>query len=132
MPIFWLLPFQILLFKKAYAIHKAPIVISILFIGSSLTLIFLSSGLLGVTMRYTVDFLPLLLIGFLFSQPIYMNLHFDKSSGGIKAVYIYFYILITASCIISFFLSLSGYMDSLKRLNPNTWNILKNFFTALI
>ena len=132
MPIFWLLPFQILLFKKAYAIHKAPIVISILFIGSSLTLIFLSSGLLGVTMRYTVDFLPLLLIGFLFSQPIYMNLLFDKSSGGIKAGYIYFYILITASCIISFFLSLSGYMDSLKRLNPNTWNILKNFFTALI
>lgn len=132
MPIFWLLPFQILLFKKAYAIHKAPIVISILFIGSSLTLIFLSSGLLGVTMRYTVDFLPLLLIGFLFSQPIYMNLLYDKSSGGVKAGYIYFYILIVASCVISFFLSLSGYVDSLKRLNPNTWNILKTFFTALI
>lgn len=132
MPIFWVLPFQILLFKRAYSIHKAPISISMLFIGSSLTLILLSSGLMGVTMRYTVDFLPLLLIGFLFSQPIYMNLLYNKSSGGVKAGYIYFYILIAASCVISFFLSLSGYMDSLKRLNPNTWNILKNFFTALI
>lgn len=132
MPIFWVLPFQILLFKKAYSIYKAPIVISTLFIGSSLTLIVLSSGLLGVTMRYTVDFLPLLLIGFLLSQPLYMNLLYEKSTGGIKAGYIYFYILITVSCVISFFLSLSGYMDSLKRLNPNTWNILKKLFTALI
>lgn len=132
MPIFWVLPFQILLLKRAYSIHKAPIVISMLFIGSSLALILLSSGLIGVTMRYTVDFLPLLLIGFLFSQPIYMNLLYDKSLGGIQAGYIYFYFLITASCVISFFLSLSGYIDSLKRLNPNTWNMLKTFFTALI
>ena len=132
MPIFWILPFQILLFKNAFSLHKAPILISTVFIGSSLTLILLFSGFLGVSMRYTVEFLPLLLLGFLFSQPLYMNLLYEKSTGGIKAGYIYFYILISLSCVISFFLSLSGYLDSLKRLNPDTWNMLKNFFTALI
>ena len=132
LPIFWLIPMQFFLANEIYKANRKLFLVTASFIAMGTINLIFASGLMGVTMRYTLEFLPLLLTGLLLAQPLYVDLIFDKYPKGVKVGNSYFYILIVITCTISFFLSLSGYLDSLKKLNPRMWDTLKNFFTAFI
>ena len=61
-----------------------------------------------------------------------MHIIFDSKSGGLKAGFVYLYGSIFITCVISFFISLTGYLNTLQRSNPETWKILKDFFTYFL
>jgi hypothetical protein len=127
-PFFWLTP--LFYFSRKELKKDNPLlysVLSLLFL-SALVCVILLSQLHGVTMRYTVDFIPLILIvslvGYFYSTKY---VFVDNSVGKLIASYL-FYASISLSCLISIFSSFTGTYNVLESINPELFNKLYSFF----
>ena len=127
-PVFWLAFLSLPLMNRLYSLNKeiTTISLSIFFFGL-FNLVFFSMSL-GVTMRYMTEFMPLILLSFLFMFNISSGYIFNSRTGGTFAGYFLYYLLSFISCLISFFISFTGYADSLKNQNPAAWENIKIFF----
>ena len=126
-PVFWLFLAPIITLNSLYKRYKELTFIALLLgLAGFLEMLFLSS-LPGVTMRYMVDFMPLLLLGGSILLAAF-TAQFIQDTEVVRVWYSYLYICVGITCLITIFLSLTGYYEILKMSNPELYNMMKNFF----
>lgn len=131
-PIYWLIFLPLFSLSKIMKAYTLPLIICIIFIISSFLTLLVNSTMVGVTMRYIVDFSPLLLLSILVLFVISRDFVFSYDRSGYLTSSFIFYSLALSSIMISFFMGMSGYYNSFYHKNIKLYSSLKNIFTIHI
>ena len=127
-PFFYLATISIFAYSQIIKNQKLVASLLLIMILCSTFCLFSLTLIQGVTMRYMVDFLPLLLIALLVSFELSRGYIFKGGRiGGLVSSYL-FYSSIICSSLISLFSSFSGTYDVLKIVNPALYDQLKSIF----
>ncbi len=128
LPVYWLLIPPLFCLRSIWRISPSFLMIALfIFSGSMLSLVVVSS-VVGPTMRYIVDFSPLLLLATLSLFFSVQPMIFSQLGPGPQIRRLSFYIPALFTIFISISISMSGYFDSFRNLNPQLYHKIEHFF----
>ncbi|MCX5848682.1 MAG: hypothetical protein NTW65_04465 [Deltaproteobacteria bacterium] len=132
LPVYWLLSAPLFCLRSIWKTSSTFLLISLFMIAASLATLFLASKMPGTTIRFIVDFSPLLLLAtialFLAARPLIFN----SQSPGPTISRWSFYVPTLISILISISISMTGYYDNLKIGNPQLYQNLEHIFSINI
>lgn len=129
LPLFWLFIVPVFYLKQMRAHSPLTTRYALLFLVAGLVSLMSVSIAGGISMRYIVDFLPLLLLSLLLFYVSFLHLlalHLPRTRFRLGQTI--FFLLLGASILISLATSITGYSDQLKTENPKLYQQLKQWF----
>lgn len=128
-PVYWLLLVPLFCLRSIWRISPAFLLISASMIAASLASLLAVSTGVGTTMRYIVDFSPLLLLAtialYLASRPLV----FTMQSPGPTISRLSYCIPVLFTAVISISISMTGYSDELKTANRPLYEKIERAFS---
>lgn len=119
-----------LFYKRMAQLNKELNLLTISFVALGLIIVLFISGVFGsATMRYLVDFVWLFLLPvFLFW--FYLNNFFQNHKFIRFLINVVMVVFIIYGCVFNIFISFTGYLDFLNKMNPDIYKSIAQFFGA--
>jgi hypothetical protein len=129
-PVYWLLAPALPALRSLWRLSPAFLLMSLSMTAASAASLFAVAGVVASTMRYVVDFSPLLLIAtlalFLAARPLV----FASAGPGRTVGRMSYHLFVALSVLMSVAISMTGYYDRFSHQNPELYRKLERALTV--
>jgi len=132
LPVYWLFLFPLFCIHQLWKKVPALLILSLFMLAAGLISLCILSTMVCITMRYMVDFSPILLLSIISLFLVSREFIFISNGPGLTLNRQCYYIPAFLSILISLCISMTGYGDNFKNSNPQLYDKLESMFSINI
>lgn len=132
LPVYWLIFIPLFCVRSLWKESSAFLILSVFILAVGLTSLCVISTMVGCTMRYIVDFSPMLLLATVSIYLLSRKYVFNPNGPGVTLGRQCFYVTALFSIFISLCISMTGYYDNFKNSSPKLYQRLEKMFSLHI